>query len=247
MISSLAGAVCCFAFTISVLMVAGKKFVLSDLDDSKSGYEGDGQGRMWQVSYGTTAQGLFSALSYVGLVVYHFQAYKAPSREKFNRLNGMCIFAAVMLLQAAIAYGDEALTANELLVNHGKPVGRVKDPLNYDIIEGCGITDAGTQCGDDWKCDVDVSDNCPFDKTGNYPLVLHIRTYAPNTAVKGPANAAVAFGVFMFLISLFQIGFLHKNIDEIAGGGGYMDISPNAPASAAAPAGATNGEVYQRL
>jgi hypothetical protein len=81
-------------------------------------------------------------------------------------------------------------------------------------------------------------------------LQLHVRNYQPNTKIKGPANAAVTFAVFMFFLSIFQAYFLNQNLDEIAGGGGgggqtYSNSGAENPAPATSAGSA--GEGYQRL
>lgn len=247
LISSFVGAFFCFSFSIAILLVAGKSFCLETLSDSKSGYKGDGQSHIWKISYGTTIEGLFSASAYVGLVVYHVQSYKAPTRERFEKLQGMTVFATMMMLQAAIAYGNEALTANELKVNEGN--GLVTPKNDYNILENCGTSEftLGSVCDNSWQC---VGDNCPNVTGTNVPLQLHVRNYQPNTKIKGPANAAVTFAVFMFFLSIFQAYFLNQNLDEIAGGGGgggqtYSNSGAENPAPATSAGSA--GEGYQRL
>jgi len=247
LISSFVGAFCCFAFVISILLTAGKCFAL---DQQGVAMEGDGQHHLWTVNYGTTCAGLFSAFGYVGLVIFHYKAYKEPTSEKFTKLSGMTIFATIMLLQTAIAYGNEALTANELNVNAGaSATPGTFDPNDYNIIQNCGSCGGttcpeGTQCAAQWTC---AGSDCPVGVSE-----LHIRTYRPNDKIKGPANAAVTFAVFMFLLSAFQIFFLNKHQHEIAGGGGAGSGGAgnySAPAGdVAAPTSApSTGEGYQRL
>lgn len=248
LISSFVGAFCCFAFSISLLLVAGKPFAISQ---QGVGYEGKGQQHLWTVNYGTTCQGLFSAFAYIGLVVYHYQAYKQPTSEKFTKLSGMTIFATIMLLQAAIAYGNEALTANELFENSSEDHKNAKfDPESYTIVENCGgcagtTCPEGTQCAAAWTC---AGSDCPT-TIGIEANPLHLRTYRPNTKITKPANAAVTFGVFMFLLSIFQVFFLSKHQQEIAGGapeGGAGGGNYSAPAAAESKPAAA-GEGYQRL
>jgi hypothetical protein len=256
LVSSLVGAVCCFAFSISILLVAGKSFCL---DHEGKGYAGDGQAHLWKVNYGTTCQGLFSAFAYIGLVVFHYKAYKEPTKAKFDKLQGMTIFATIMLLQAAIAYGNEALTANELSTSDAHDVYDPKkafDYSSYAIIENCGGPSlepgAEGQCNSVWSCKNDADPTlCPtVNNDGVTAKNLYIRTYMTNGKIKGPANAAVTFGIFMFLLSIFQVFYLHKHADEIAGGGGGAPAgnyqAPTGGASAP-PAAASAGEGYQRL
>ena len=163
----------------------------------------------------------------------------------------MTIFATIMLLQTAIAYGNEAMTANELATNQGAGyVPGVFDPNSYAIMENCGSCEGttcpeGTQCAAVWTCDASSAD-CPEGIEG-----LRIRTYKVNSKIRGPANAAVTFSVFMFLLSLFQVYFLNTHQQEIAGGGAGPSSGGgnySAPAAAsAAPAAAATGEGYQRL
>lgn len=247
LISSFVGAFCCFAFTISILLVAGKCFAV---DQQGVPIKGDGQHHLWTVNYGTSCAGVFSAMAYIGLVVFHYKAYKEPTSEKFTKLSGMTIFATIMLLQTAIAYGNEAMTANELATNQGAGyVPGVFDPNSYAIMENCGSCEGttcpeGTQCAAVWTCDGGA--DCP-----SQVPTLRIRTYKVNSKIRGPANAAVTFSVFMFLLSLFQVYFLDTHQQEIAGGGAGPSSGGgnySAPAAAsAAPAAAATGEGYQRL